>query len=236
MANKLKKSFLDYFNINRSDDDFEDDLFDEDVEDEDDDYFDFEDDYEAAPVKKNTKPAKEPAATFQSRKNTAYTKPQPSEQQYVQPAPKKQPKSQPSYGKNNSKVVPINSTKAERNTYNPTPGSDIYSIQPARFDDGQIIVNHLIDNDVVLCNLEGLDQYDAQRIIDFISGACCALDAGIRKLSEYVYVIAPSGVYLTGDFKDGYDGASAANTQYGAGANYQTATYTDSAFGAGSYY
>lgn len=223
MADKGKKSLLDLFKMRQSDDDFEDDLFDDD-EDEDDD-FDYEDDYEPEPVK--SKPAKNVSTVAQSKKNSYYDKPK---QQTNQQSPQKKPaRSQSATGKTQSKLVSISSAREERTTYNDTPGSDIYSIQPARFDDGQIVVNHLIDNDVVLCNLEGLDQYEAQRIIDFISGACCAIDAGIRKLSEYVYVIAPSGVYLTGDFKDGYDRNPEA-------AKYGAATYTDSAFGAGSYY
>lgn len=228
MANKGKKSFLDYFKINQSNDEFEDDLFDEDEEDDEDDY-DFEDDYEPVSVK-NSRSSKEQAASVQPNRSASYT--QPKQQVYQQPSSsKKTARTSGGFSKNTAKVVPINSTRAERATYNDTPGSDIYSIQPARFDDGQIVVNHLIDNDVVLCNLEGLDQYDAQRIIDFISGACCAIDAGIRKLSEYVYVIAPSGVYLTGDFKDGYDAGRGVDAS-----QYSTATYTDSAFGSGSYY
>jgi cell division inhibitor SepF len=185
MANG-KKSFLDYFKVNQTSDEFEDDLFDED-EDEDDDDFD---DYE--PPKTRVSRSNNPAPA------AAAAAPQAS-QSYQQTVKKTRNTS-----KNNNSTNKLVSISRPESSSGAT-ASDIFSIQPTRFDDGQIIVNHLIENEVVLVNLEGVDQYTAQRIIDFISGACCAIDAGIRKASEYVFVIAPNGVYLSGDFKDDYD-------------------------------
>ena len=48
-------------------------------------------------------------------------------------------------------------------------------------------------------NLQGLDSSLAQSIYDFLCGACYALGCRMEKVSDYVYVITPESVTLSGD-------------------------------------
>jgi cell division inhibitor SepF len=61
-------------------------------------------------------------------------------------------------------------------------------------------------NSVVL-NLQGLDSSLAQSIYDFLCGACYALGCRMEKVSDYVYVITPESVTLSGDFLTGQGSA-----------------------------
>jgi cell division inhibitor SepF len=74
--------------------------------------------------------------------------------------------------------------------------------QPNTFDDAQDICDHLKGKRPVVINLEGIEKQDAQRIIDFLSGAVYALDGSIQKVSCDIFVIAPNNVDVSGDLKD----------------------------------
>ena len=75
-------------------------------------------------------------------------------------------------------------------------------IQPETIEDAQEICDHLKSKKAVVVNLEGLGKEEAQRIVDFLSGAVYALDGGIQKVSYGIFVIAPNNVDLMGEFKD----------------------------------
>ena len=42
----------------------------------------------------------------------------------------------------------------------------------------------------------------AQRIIDFTSGSCFAISGNLQKISNYIFIITPSSVDISGDFQD----------------------------------
>ena len=47
----------------------------------------------------------------------------------------------------------------------------------------------------------GMDVELAQRIIDFISGACYAIDGNLQKVSNYIFILTPHSVDITGDLQ-----------------------------------
>ena len=53
----------------------------------------------------------------------------------------------------------------------------------------------------------GLDLDIAQRIIDFASGSCYAINGNLQKISNYIFIITPSGVDVSGDFQEILSGA-----------------------------
>ena len=57
-------------------------------------------------------------------------------------------------------------------------------------------------NRTVVLNVEGLDVEIAQRIIDFTSGSCFAISGNLRKISNYIFIMTPSTVDISGDFQD----------------------------------
>lgn len=76
-------------------------------------------------------------------------------------------------------------------------------VQPSKFEDAQEICDHLKSKKPVVINLESVEKEEAQRIIDFLSGAVFALDGNIQKVSNVIFLVAPHNVDVLGDFKDG---------------------------------
>jgi cell division inhibitor SepF len=50
-------------------------------------------------------------------------------------------------------------------------------------------------------NLESLNKENAQRVIDFLSGAVYALDGNIQKISSGIFIVVPLNVDIMGDLK-----------------------------------
>jgi len=94
--------------------------------------------------------------------------------------------------KQQNKVVNIHSA----------PQFKVVIMQPENMEDAQDICDQLKGKKPVVVNLEDVEKETAQRIIDFLGGSVYALDGGIQKVSNAIFVIAPSNVDITGDFKD----------------------------------
>lgn len=54
---------------------------------------------------------------------------------------------------------------------------------------------------VVILNLEGVEKENAQRITDFFSGACYALNGSIQPVSSRIFLVAPYDVNISGQFR-----------------------------------
>ena len=77
-----------------------------------------------------------------------------------------------------------------------TSQATIVHITPEAFEDVMEIAKSLQDKTIVTMNLALLDVPLSQRIIDFASGAVYALDGGVMKLANNVYLLAGQGVAL----------------------------------------
>lgn len=75
--------------------------------------------------------------------------------------------------------------------------SKITTVKPTSFDDAQTVANCLRDKIPVIINFENTNTEDAKRIIDFISGTTYAINGEIKKVSQNVFVCAPSNVTVT---------------------------------------
>ena len=54
----------------------------------------------------------------------------------------------------------------------------------------------------VVLNMEGINTEIAQRIIDFTSGSTYSLNGKLQKISNYIFIITPESVNLSGEFQD----------------------------------
>lgn len=91
--------------------------------------------------------------------------------------------------KNN--VVPL--TRNNRN------GMEVCVIKPASMEDSKEIVDTLLRGRAVVINLEGIHIEIAQRIIDFTFGACYSIEGNLNKVTEYIFIVTPSNIELSGD-------------------------------------
>ena len=64
--------------------------------------------------------------------------------------------------------------------------------QPTTFDQAEDICDLLKDKQSVIVNLEYVNKDIARRIIDVVSGAVHALDGHIQKISNSIFLIAPT--------------------------------------------
>ena len=79
-------------------------------------------------------------------------------------------------------------------------GMEVCVIKPTSVEDAREITETLLNNRTVVLNVEGLDVEIAQRIIDFTSGSCFAISGNLQKISNYIFIITPASVDISGDF------------------------------------
>lgn len=117
--------------------------------------------------------------------------------------PKEDPAPASGGGYSGHNVLDFNSAMAQRDNpasmarTNTLVRSKITTVRPTSFDDAQTVANCLRDKVPVIINFENTNTEDAKRIIDFISGTTYAINGVIRKVSQNVFVCAPSNVTVT---------------------------------------
>ena len=81
-------------------------------------------------------------------------------------------------------------------------GMEVCVIKPTSIEEAREITETLLSNRTVVLNLEGLDVEIAQRIIDFASGSTYAISGNLQKISNYIFIITPASVDISGDFQE----------------------------------
>ncbi len=76
---------------------------------------------------------------------------------------------------------------------------EVKVIRPTSMEDSREIADTLISECTVLLNLEGIDMDVAQRIIDFTCGTCYSLKGRLQKISNYIFILTPEEVDISGD-------------------------------------
>ena len=79
----------------------------------------------------------------------------------------------------------------------------IHRMHAKTIEDGKQITEYLKNKTTVIINLEGVDLAVAQRIIDYTSGSCFALDAKLESISSCIFMASPSTANVTADGEDG---------------------------------
>lgn len=92
-----------------------------------------------------------------------------------------------------NKIIPIRKTPL---------GLEVCIMKPTSFDDSQDICDVLLNGRAVVVNLEGFDPGEAQRIMDFISGAVYAINGKLHQISKYIFIFSPDNIDISGDYLD----------------------------------
>ncbi len=66
-------------------------------------------------------------------------------------------------------------------------------LYPTKFDDVQIVINYLKEGESVVLNLQNMNEYDSQRLLDCTSGAIYALNGNIRHVDSNIFLLTPEG-------------------------------------------
>ena len=94
---------------------------------------------------------------------------------------------------NNNKVVSMPQTQVQ------SQAIKMVISQPTTFEQSDEICSFLKEKKSVIVNLEYVNKDVARRIVDFISGGVYALDGYIQKVSNSIFLVAPSNYEITND-------------------------------------
>jgi cell division inhibitor SepF len=82
----------------------------------------------------------------------------------------------------------------------PSPGSvKVHLILPRSFNDAQQIADRFKDGVPVIINLQSADQDLSKRLIDFASGLTYALDGGMQRVADKVFLLTPRNVEVSAE-------------------------------------
>ncbi|HEU0315721.1 MAG TPA: cell division protein SepF [Solirubrobacteraceae bacterium] len=78
-------------------------------------------------------------------------------------------------------------------------GVRVHLVIPKSFNDAQQVADKFKDNVPVILNLQSVDNDLAKRLIDFASGLTYALDGGMQRIAEKVFMLTPRNVEISAE-------------------------------------
>ena len=82
----------------------------------------------------------------------------------------------------------------------PSPASvRVHLVVPRSFNDAQQIADKFKDSIPVILNLQSSDQDLSKRLIDFASGLTYALDGGMQRVADKVFLLTPRNVEVSAE-------------------------------------
>jgi len=81
-------------------------------------------------------------------------------------------------------------------------GLEVCVIRPTTIEDAREITDTLLSGKAVVLNLEGIHVEVAQRIIDFSAGSSYSIGGNLQKITNYIFIITPPNVDVSGDFQE----------------------------------
>jgi cell division inhibitor SepF len=82
----------------------------------------------------------------------------------------------------------------------PAPGSvRVHLVVPRSFNDAQQIADRFKEGMPVILNLQASDQELAKRLIDFGSGLTYALDGGMQRVADKVFLLTPRNIEVSAE-------------------------------------
>ncbi len=88
-----------------------------------------------------------------------------------------------------------------RSVGNGSPRSDVrvHLVIPKSFNDAQQVADKFKDSIPVVLNLQGTENDLAKRLIDFASGLTYALDGGMQRIADKVFMLTPRNVQISAE-------------------------------------
>jgi cell division inhibitor SepF len=109
-----------------------------------------------------------------------WTDPEPASSRTPTPRPRSRPELAP---------VPAQGNAAVR----------VHLVVPRSFNDAQTIADRFKDYTPVILNLQGVDSELSKRLIDFASGLTYALDGGMQRIADKVFLLTPANVEVSAE-------------------------------------
>jgi cell division inhibitor SepF len=88
----------------------------------------------------------------------------------------------------------------------PVPGRNgrsndvrVHLVVPKSFNDAQQVADRFKDGIPVILNLQGTETDLSKRLIDFASGLTYALDGGMQRIADKVFMLTPRNVEISAE-------------------------------------
>src|SRR6476469_300390 len=75
----------------------------------------------------------------------------------------------------------------------------VHLVIPKSFNDAQQVADRFKDSIPVVLNLQGVDTDLSKRLIDFASGLTYALDGGMQRIADKVFMLTPRNVEISAE-------------------------------------
>ena len=75
----------------------------------------------------------------------------------------------------------------------------VHLVIPKSFNDAQQVADKFKDSVPVVLNLQGIDSDLSKRLIDFASGLTYALDGGMQRIADKVFLLTPRNVEVSAE-------------------------------------
>lgn len=87
--------------------------------------------------------------------------------------------------------------------------STVMLIEPQTFNDAPLVCDKLKYGITVVVNMDKVENENAKKIFDFLSGAVYVLNASMKRIAENVFILAPQGVEVeTQEKRSAYETAT----------------------------
>jgi cell division inhibitor SepF len=90
-------------------------------------------------------------------------------------------------------------TRVLRPVDNGRAGVQVHLVVPKSFNDAQQVADQFKDAVPVILNLQGTDTELSKRLIDFASGLTYALDGGMQRIADKVFLLTPRNVEVSAE-------------------------------------
>ncbi|AQP54426.1 hypothetical protein CBF34_02110 [Vagococcus penaei] len=102
---------------------------------------------------------------------------------------------------NKKKVVPINDFQntAERNRKieNKREPKKVKVFEPSNYIECRTIAKALFDNEVAIITFSSMEELQARRVVDFLTGTVFAIDGDIQRIGSEIFLCTPANVEVT---------------------------------------
>ena len=98
--------------------------------------------------------------------------------------------------------APRSATRARRpeaSIVRAVPSVQVHLVIPRSFNDAQQIADRFKDSMPVILNLQNADQELSKRLIDFTSGLTYALEGGMQRVADKVFLLTPRNVEVSAE-------------------------------------
>jgi cell division inhibitor SepF len=90
-------------------------------------------------------------------------------------------------------------TRSRRLEAAPSPNVKVHLVLPRSFNDAQQIADRFKEGVPVILNLQSTDQELSKRLIDFSSGLTYALNGGMQRVADKVFLLTPRNVEVSAE-------------------------------------